>query len=37
MSWGDDISGLHREIAGSREERIGVLASPGTDKPADMA
>jgi len=32
MSWDDDLSGVHREIAGSEASRIGVLAGPGTGK-----
>lgn len=34
MSWDDDLSGPHLEIAGSDSERIGVLAGPGTGKTA---
>ncbi len=34
MSWDDDLSGPHLEIAGSDSDRIGVLAGPGTGKTA---
>jgi DNA helicase-2/ATP-dependent DNA helicase PcrA len=32
MSWNDDLSGPHLEIAQSERDRIGVLAGPGTGK-----
>jgi len=32
MQWDDGIEGPHRDIAGSKSSRIGVLAGPGTGK-----
>jgi DNA helicase II / ATP-dependent DNA helicase PcrA len=32
VSWSDDLSGPHLEIAKSESDRIGVLAGPGTGK-----
>ena len=32
MNWDEGIEGVHRDIAGSESQRIGVLAGPGTGK-----
>ena len=34
MNWDDELTGPHRDIAGSTARRIGVLAGPGTGKTA---
>lgn len=34
MSWDDDLTGPHLEIARSDSDRIGILAGPGTGKTA---
>lgn len=32
MTWSDDLEGPHLAIAGSKSQRVGVLAGPGTGK-----